>query len=36
MKVNFFVTCLCDSVKSEVAKKTVLLLEQLGCEVLFP
>lgn len=36
MKVNFFVTCLCDSVKSEVAKKTVLLLEQLGCDVLFP
>ncbi|CAH0533539.1 Lactate utilization protein A [Vibrio stylophorae] len=36
MKVNFFVTCLCDAVKSEVAKKTVLLLEQLGCEVEFP
>ncbi|QUM78507.1 (Fe-S)-binding protein [Moritella sp. 24] len=36
MKVNFFVTCLCDVVKSNVAKKTVLLLEQLGCEVLFP
>lgn len=36
MKVNFFVTSLGDSVKSEVAKKTVLLLEQLGCEVLFP
>ncbi|MGR2767780.1 (Fe-S)-binding protein [Photobacterium ganghwense] len=36
MKVNFFVTCLCDTVKANVAKKTVLLLEQLGCEVIFP
>ncbi len=36
MKVNFFVTCLCDTVKAEVAKKTVMLLEQLGCEVIFP
>lgn len=36
MKVNFYVTCLGDAIKSEVAKKTVLLLEQLGCEVLFP
>ncbi|MDX1301869.1 (Fe-S)-binding protein [Photobacterium sp.] len=36
MKVNFFVTCLCDTVKAEVAKKTVTLLEQLGCEVIFP
>ncbi|KXI23876.1 (Fe-S)-binding protein [Photobacterium sanguinicancri] len=36
MKVNFFVTCLCDTVKAEVAKKTVLLLEQLGCDVIFP
>lgn len=36
MKVNFFVTCLCDVVKSEVAKKTVLLLEELGCDILFP
>ncbi|HIF9178624.1 TPA: (Fe-S)-binding protein [Photobacterium damselae] len=36
MKVNFFVTCLCDTVKAEVAKKTVELLEQLGCEVIFP
>ncbi|KLV04801.1 hypothetical protein ABT56_13855 [Photobacterium aquae] len=36
MKVNFFATCLCDTVKAEVAKKTVLLLEQLGCEVIFP
>lgn len=36
MKVNFFVTCLCDVVKSEVSKKTVLLLEELGCEILFP
>ncbi|WED23710.1 (Fe-S)-binding protein [Vibrio sp. JC009] len=36
MKVNFFVTCLGDAIKSEVAKKTILLLEQLGCEVIFP
>jgi len=36
MKVNFFVTCLCDTVKADVAKKTVLLLEELGCEILFP
>ncbi|WP_318441678.1 (Fe-S)-binding protein [Photobacterium leiognathi] len=36
MKVNFFVTCLGDTVKAEVAKKTVGLLEQLGCEVIFP
>ena len=36
MKVNFFVTCLCDTVKADVAKKTVLLLEELGCEVIFP
>ncbi|KMV32206.1 (Fe-S)-binding protein [Photobacterium swingsii] len=36
MKVNFFVTCLCDTVKAEVAKKTVMLLEQLGCDVIFP
>lgn len=36
MKVNIFVTCLCDVVKSDVAKKTVLLLEQLGCDIIFP
>ncbi|WP_297483236.1 (Fe-S)-binding protein [uncultured Photobacterium sp.] len=36
MKVNFFVTCLGDTVKAEVAKKTVQLLEQLECEVIFP
>lgn len=36
MKVNFFVTCLCDTVKADVAKKTVMLLEQLGCEIIFP
>ncbi|MBA5762527.1 (Fe-S)-binding protein [Vibrio sp. 404] len=36
MKVNFFVTCLCDTVKADVAKKTVLLLEELGCEIIFP
>lgn len=36
MQVNLFVTCLCDTVKANVAKKTVELLEQLGCEILFP
>lgn len=36
MKINFFATCLCDAVKADVAKQAVLLLEQLGCEVLFP
>ncbi|PSU35091.1 (Fe-S)-binding protein [Photobacterium lutimaris] len=36
MKVNLFATCLCDTVKAEVAKKSVLLLEQLGCEIVFP
>jgi len=36
MKVNFFATCLCDTVKAEVAKKSVVLLEQLGCEIIFP
>ncbi|PSW39967.1 hypothetical protein CTM70_13595 [Photobacterium phosphoreum] len=36
MKVNFFVTCLGDTVKAGVAKKTVQLLEQLECEVIFP
>lgn len=36
MKVNFFATCLCDTVKAEVAKKSVLLLEELNCEVIFP
>lgn len=36
MKVNLFATCLGDMVKANVAKKTVLLLEQLGCDVIFP
>lgn len=36
MKVNLFATCLGDMVKADVAKKTVLLLEQLNCEVIFP
>ncbi len=36
MKVNLFATCLGDMIKAEVAKKTVLLLEQLNCEVIFP
>ncbi|WP_094752451.1 (Fe-S)-binding protein [Psychromonas sp. CD1] len=35
-KVNLFVTCLCDTVKADVAKKTVQLLEQLNCEIIFP
>lgn len=36
MKVNLFVTCLCDAVRADVAKQSVLLLERLGCEVEFP
>lgn len=35
MKVNFYVTCIADIVKSGVAKNTVLLLEKLGCEIVF-
>ncbi|PLR35795.1 (Fe-S)-binding protein [Chimaeribacter arupi] len=36
MKVNFYVTCIGDAIKANMAKKSVLLLEKLGCEVLFP
>lgn len=35
MKVNFFVTCIADAVKVNVAKQSVLLLEKLGCEIIF-
>jgi len=35
MNVNFYVTCIADIVKSGVAKNTVLLLEKLGCNVIF-
>ncbi|EMK0183177.1 (Fe-S)-binding protein, partial [Escherichia coli] len=33
MNVNFFVTCIGDAFKSRMAQKSVLLLEQLGCNV---
>ncbi|RIY32940.1 hypothetical protein CKF54_03830 [Psittacicella hinzii] len=35
MRVNLFVTCIGDVVKANTLKKTVLLLEKLGCEVVF-
>ena len=35
MNVNFYVTCIADIVKSNVAKNSVLLLEKLGCNVIF-
>ncbi|MCI7354072.1 MAG: (Fe-S)-binding protein [[Actinobacillus] rossii] len=35
MNVNFYVTCIADIVKNGVAKNTVLLLEKLGCNVVF-
>ncbi|AWX15188.1 hypothetical protein CEP48_02975 [Mergibacter septicus] len=35
MNVNFFATCIGDAVKANVAKQSVLLLEQLGCEITF-
>lgn len=35
-RVNLFVTCIGDVAKANMAKKTVLLLEKLGCEVIFP
>lgn len=35
MKVNLYVTCIGEVVKANTAKKTVLLLEKLGCEVVF-
>ncbi|EMM4486000.1 (Fe-S)-binding protein, partial [Escherichia coli] len=36
MNVNFYVTCIGDAFKSRMAQKSVLLLEQLGCNVHFP
>lgn len=36
MRVNLFVTCIGELVKADTLKKTVLLLEKLGCEVIFP
>ncbi|AKD40202.1 (Fe-S)-binding protein [Pasteurella multocida] len=35
MNVNFYVTCIGDALKSNVAKQSVLLLEQLGCKITF-
>lgn len=35
MNVNFYVTCIADVVKAGVAKNTVLLLEKLGCKIIF-
>ncbi|MDY2795646.1 (Fe-S)-binding protein [[Pasteurella] aerogenes] len=35
MNVNFYVTCIADVVKSGVAKNSVLLLEKLGCNIIF-
>ncbi|AHJ74395.1 (Fe-S)-binding protein [Kosakonia sacchari] len=36
MNVNFYVTCIGDALKSRMARDSVLLLEQLGCQVTFP
>ena len=36
MKVNFFCTCIGDALKARAASSSVLLLEQLGAEVVFP
>jgi L-lactate dehydrogenase complex protein LldE len=36
VNVNFFVTCIGDALKSRMARDSVLLLEQLGCNVNFP
>ncbi|MGY5957222.1 L-lactate dehydrogenase complex protein LldE [Kosakonia sp. BK9b] len=36
MNVNFYVTCIGDALKSRMARDSVLLLEQLGCQVAFP
>ncbi|QIW16663.1 hypothetical protein A4G20_10155 [Pasteurellaceae bacterium RH1A] len=33
--VNFYVTCIADMAKSNVAKSSVLLLEKLGCQITF-
>lgn len=35
MNVNFYVTCIGDVLKAGVAKNSVLLLEKLGCKVIF-
>jgi L-lactate dehydrogenase complex protein LldE len=35
MKISFFVTCLTDSVLPSIGIKSVLLLEKLGCTVIF-
>ena len=35
MNVNFYVTCIADIAKSNVAKNSILLLEKLGCNVIF-
>lgn len=35
MNVNLYVTCIADMLKANVAKNTVLLLEKLGCNVIF-
>ena len=35
MNVNFYVTCIADVMKAGVAKNSVLLLEKLGCKVIF-
>ena len=36
MNVNFFVTCIGDAIKSRMSRNSVLLLEQLGCNITFP
>lgn len=36
MKVNLFVTCIGELLGVSMARSTVLLLEQLGCDVYFP
>lgn len=35
MNVNFYVTCIGDALKANVAKQSVLLLEKLGCQITF-
>ncbi len=35
MNINFYVTCIADTVKANVAKQSVLLLEKLGCSITF-
>lgn len=35
MNVNFYVTCIADAAKANVAKQSVLLLEKLGCNIIF-